>query len=293
MSWATRHETIAESQKTDTHIRCRMYEYDTKSLRALLKPTSVPKDRLDKKTNEQLVDLANTRGVDIPDSAKSKKRKRVDKVERKADKKTVVQRAVKKKLGGVCRSPPLVDFIQTGVRSMTQMAVEASRLCNLHVLRMLEEGEDIDIPSDSFFRNALCLVSDVTSRCGGPVADRWLEETFLLHYLPSRPPGMPFPSRDGLRQAVTIQSQQMERNAKTMVSHRLYGRLRKLMKLFVVRATLRGGAEARAFESRHSYPVVSRAANQMMDGLVKDGVFTLKLKRASPLTEVKVSILFF
>jgi hypothetical protein len=267
-----------------------MLEYDTRSLRALLKPTSVPKDNLGNKTNAQLVDLANARGLDIPESARTQKRKREDRTQRNVDKKTVVQRAVKKKLNGVCRSPPLVGFIQTGVRSMTQMAVEASRLCNLHVLRMLEEEEEIDIPSSSFFRNALCLVSE--SQRGGAVADRWLEETFLLHYLPTRPPGMPFPSRYGLGQAVTIQSQQMERTAKTMVSHCLYGRLRKLMKLFVVRATLRGGGEARAFESQHSGPVVSRAANQMMDGLVKEGVFTLKLRQTSPLAEVKVSIFF-
>ena len=91
--------------------------------------------------------------------SKSKKRSRPDFAERRKHNKEVAARVVKKKLTGVCRITTLECFIQRSVRGMTQMVVEASRLCNLHVLRRLEAGDPIEITSSNFFRNALCLVS--------------------------------------------------------------------------------------------------------------------------------------
>jgi hypothetical protein len=204
-----------------------------------------------RKTFQELKDLAVARGVEIPEGMLTHDRQ--DKVEHYAHKKGVVDRSVKKKLNGVCIDQPLKEFIQRSVAAMTQMAVEATRLCNLHVLRTLEDGDPVVIADATFFRQALCLVSE--AQVGRRVKDMWLEETFILHYLPSRPRDLPVPRRDGLTQAVTILSQQMYSNAKVMVSFRLYGRLRKLMKLFVVRATLKGGEHVKAFESSHSYKV--------------------------------------
>ena len=63
-----------------------------------------------------------------------------------------------KKLNGVCRLTPLTDFIQTAVCRMTHMTVEASRLCNLHVLSKLEAGRasGSTTPTSSVTPSAWC-----------------------------------------------------------------------------------------------------------------------------------------
>jgi hypothetical protein len=145
-----------------------------------------------RKTFQELKDLAVARGVEIPEGMLTHDRQ--DKVEHYAHKKGVVDRSVKKKLNGVCIDQPLKEFIQRSVAAMTQMAVEATRLCNLHVLRTLEDGDPVVIADATFFRQALCLVSE--AHIGRRVKDMWLEETFILHYLPSRPRDFRFP--DGM-----------------------------------------------------------------------------------------------
>jgi hypothetical protein len=82
-----------------------------------------------RKSIQELEALADARGVDIPEGMMTHTRQ--DKVEHFAHKKGVVDRSVKKKLNGVCLNQPLKEFIQRSVAAMTQMAVEATRMCML------------------------------------------------------------------------------------------------------------------------------------------------------------------
>lgn len=169
----------------------------------------------------------------------SVKRKRPDKAEHAAHKKTVLEKCMKMKLNTVCKSDVLGQAIREAVQSQTQMAVEASRLCNLHVLHRLADGEPVDIPSSSFFRNALCCVS--AARKGRDPTDAGLQLVYNTLYKPLRPSDINIPCRDGQRQMTTYLSQQMYTNARKMVSCHLLKRLRKLVSLEVVRLTLQPG----------------------------------------------------
>ena len=214
------------------------------------------------------------------------KRTRPDVAERREHKKGVHERAVKRKLNGVCRVGVLQDFIERSVCNMTQMAVEASRLCNLHVLRMIETGAPIEITCSNFFRNALCLVSE--AKQVKPVNDKALQATYEQLYRPQRPDDLPVPSRYALRQAVTYQSQQMLTNAQTMVWYRLHGQLRKYLRFRLVAATLIDPKNKGAFESRFERVEVTRTVNAMMDALIVDRDFALE--ETSPLREAKQTI---
>ena len=100
--------------------------------------------------------------------SESKKRSRPDFAERRKHNKEVAARVVKKKLTGVCRITTLECFIQRSVRGMTQMVVEASRLCNLHVLRRLEAGDPIEITSSKLLSECpVPRILEITARSTG------------------------------------------------------------------------------------------------------------------------------
>lgn len=130
------------------------------------------------------------------------KRKRPDKAEHAAHKKTVLDRCMKMKLNTVCKSDVLGQAIRGAVHSQTQMVVEASRLCNLHVLHCLAGNNPVEIPSSSYFRNALCCVS--AARKGRDPTDAGLQLVYNTLYKPLRPADSNIPCRDGQRQIHTF-----------------------------------------------------------------------------------------
>ena len=200
------------------------------------------------------------------------KRKRPDKAEHAAHKKTVLEKCMKMKLNTVCKSDILGQAIKEAVQSQTQMAVEATRLCNLHVLHCLASGEPVDIPSSSYFRNALCCVS--AARRGRDPTDAKFQLVYNTLYKPLRPTDMNIPCRDGQRQMTTYLSQQMYTNARTMVSCHLLKRLRKLVSLEMVRLTLQPGVN-RDFKSRHDTKDVNKVIGRIVDGFIQNKVYTV------------------
>lgn len=198
------------------------------------------------------------------------KRTRPDKAEHAAHKKTVLEKCVKMKLNTICKSDALGQAIREAVQSQTQMAVEASRLCNLHVLECLANDEPVDIPSSSYFRNALCCVS--AARKGREPTDARLQAVYNTLYKPLRPADSNIPCRDGQRQMTTYLSQQMYTNARTMVSCHLLKRLQKFVALEVVGLTLQPGKD---FRSRHDARNVNKVVGKIIDGFIKGEAYVV------------------
>lgn len=209
-------------------------------------------------------------GLQTPDSIP---RKRPDKAAHAAHKKTVDERCVKMKHNSICKSPDLAQALSNSVRCQTQMAIEASRLYNLHVLSSLTSGQPVEIDSSSYFRTALCLVSTVQQKGRGlGPSFLGLQTVFDESYKEHRCADFKPPSRDGQAQMTTYLSQQMYTNARTMVSCHLLKRLRKLVALEVVRMTLKPGYRfVSRFEAKH----VNKIVTGIMDSLIKNEEYTM------------------
>jgi len=245
-----------------------------------------------KATKEQKLQLAKDNHL-IPRNSVIAKTTRIDKSEHNKHKSTVNDRCVQMKLNAVIRHTDILAPIENAVKSMTQMAVEGSRLCLLHVLRTLEDGQPVIIKSTNYFRNALCLVSTCT--LGQEVDHQGLQYVFDTLYEPSRPQGdnLSYPSRDGLNQLTTHLSQQMYTNARTMVSTHLYKRLCKYIRLNLVTFTLMPGNR---FISKFESKDITKAVNRIVDFLIKyDSTTkpTYVLPDDSPFVVVKKKIELF
>ncbi|HZT36105.1 MAG TPA: hypothetical protein VFA15_09300, partial [Nitrososphaera sp.] len=120
-----------------------------------------------------------------------KKRKRPDIAERKHKRRAVGQETfvVKTGFARFCRDPLIARGIEQALRPVTQMCFEASRLVNLHVLRLLEQ-QRLPLPAidQTMIDHAFALVTAEAKSFKAKQTDDLLalEETFRNFYQPQR-----------------------------------------------------------------------------------------------------------
>lgn len=177
--------------------------------------------------------------------------------------KEVCEVSVKMKLAGFCTDADMRARMDDAAGRVTRMLYEATRLINLHAVRLLAQGQRVDCEKSNFYRRALCLVSTG----GQAVGDTAMQATFDTLYLPLRPAGYAVPSREGLAQVVTWTSQQMQTNAKVMVTVNLVKRLRKLIAFTVVSHSR--NPDVKRFATRLKGPELQKLCTVVVDALIR------------------------
>ena len=161
-----------------------------------------------------------------------KKRKRPDYGERKKVNKGLDRSTVKMTLNSFCKQPAtlILPAIEHASLQLSQATWEASRLMELHVVRLVTEGRPLaSLGGDNIWRQAVCLMFH-GNRCD----DAELRTTFDKLYEPLRPQELHRLDSLYMRVVITYASNELKVAARNMVKLQLLHRLRRWAKLQVV-----------------------------------------------------------
>ena len=103
--------------------------------------------------------------------------------------KTRVYTTIKTGFKKLCRDNKMADVLEDCVRRCSVIAIEASILASIHLLRLLESGIPLPLKlDDTFFNNCVSLIANLKSETEHP-NDNPLYNTLYNHYLPLKPHG--------------------------------------------------------------------------------------------------------
>jgi len=145
-----------------------------------------------------------------------------------------IQRAYKCKLNGVIRdgvSPAFRTVINNLVNDMSQLAVMASDLLNIHFLRLLSQGQDVPVLKQQLYREALCLCMNNIPTNTGPKVSQALVETFDDHFPCPGVEVVKYGNATYNSQVVSCLARDMATNANTMICMTLKKRTLRVLRL--------------------------------------------------------------
>ena len=107
---------------------------------------------------------------------------------KKAYQESRVYTTIKTGFQKLCRYPEMADVLEDCARRCSVIAIEASMLASIHLLRLLDSGIALPEKLDpTFFRNCVSLIANLT-RNKKHADDSPLYHTLYDHYLPLKPP---------------------------------------------------------------------------------------------------------
>jgi len=152
---------------------------------------------------------ANDGDTKVPGQRRPKRPRRNAQSKTKTDYVVTGTFTVKIGFAGLCKLAWILAAVETTVAIVTQMCFEASKLLNLHYLRLIHTAKRKgkkprfpDLTDATFIDRAFMLVSQLAPGTGGARKDtadlRALELTYRKHYAPERPAELPVPVTDAL-----------------------------------------------------------------------------------------------
>jgi hypothetical protein len=144
------------------------------------RPTKVPKKKKPLTANEK---------AQKEEQKKALKKAQKERLKaKKAYQKSRVYTTIKTGFQKLCRYPEMADVLEDCARRCSVIAIEASMLASIHLLRLLDSG--IALPEkldDTFFNNCVSLIANLTRKTKH-ADDSPLYHTLYEHYLPLKPP---------------------------------------------------------------------------------------------------------
>ena len=107
----------------------------------------------------------------------------------KAYQKTRLYTTIKTGFKKLCRDPQMADVLEDCARRCSVIAIEASMLTSIHLLRLLDSGMALpEFLDDTFFNNCVSAIANLTRKTKH-ADDSPLYNTLYEHYLPLKPHG--------------------------------------------------------------------------------------------------------
>jgi len=121
------------------------------------RPTKVPKKKKPLTANEKALIEKQKKAL------KEKQKKRF--IEKKDYQKSRVYTTIKTGFKKLCHDPKMADVLEDCAHRCSVIAIEASMLASIHLLRLLDSGSALPKKLDAtFFRNCASLIANLTRK---------------------------------------------------------------------------------------------------------------------------------